>query len=94
MTILTQPTSDELRHVVVQIDDAFGTGYAMAHPELVAAFIQANATTDAANLMGESLAGLASALNGIGGAIEDAGRELITTREELTEHEGKLAKGE
>lgn len=46
---------DNLKFAVEHIDHVFGPGYAKAHPELVAAFIQADGMSDAAEMICRSL---------------------------------------
>jgi hypothetical protein len=50
---------EDLKFAVEQIDHVFGTGYAKAHPELVAAFIHADGMAHAAHVIGTSIDGLA-----------------------------------
>ncbi len=60
--------SDYMRAAVDAIDKQFGTGYAKAHPELVAAFMQTAAADFSAGLSSKTLG---HALTRITTAIDD-----------------------
>ena len=63
---------DVLKDAIRYIDEAFGTGYAKAHPELVASFIHGDAVYEAAYAISRSIDGVAENIRS-----EDAVRQQL-----------------